>query len=148
MSSSRRLASSFCQLWSVQSLVSHRFQHSLSPVGGSFLDKLFGNLPLNSKALIPRGNSRAICLTWLLLSSCWGTPSLASLMAGSRISLMDSLPEPNSSIVLSHPAAAPGTVTEFKSVKGICQRKKVSLSKHIWNESHSITGYALWTEIL
>lgn len=32
---------------------------------------------------------------------------------------MPNLPEPNSSIVLSQPAAAPGTVTELRSVKGI-----------------------------
>lgn len=33
---------------------------------------------------------------------------------------MLSLPDPNSSIVLIQPAAAPGTVTEFKLSSGIC----------------------------
>ena len=32
---------------------------------------------------------------------------------------MLNFPLPNSSIVLTHPAAAPGTVTELRSVKGI-----------------------------
>lgn len=34
---------------------------------------------------------------------------------------MVSLPEPNSDTVLIQPAAAPGTVTEFKLVRGICK---------------------------
>ena len=54
-----------------------------------------------------------------LFNSCSGTPSFAMRIAGSKISAIESLPEPNCSTVLSHPAAAHGTVTEFKFEAGI-----------------------------
>lgn len=47
------------------------------------------------------------------------SPSSAIRIAGSKISFMLNLPLPNSSIVLIHPEAAPGTVTAFIFVRGI-----------------------------
>ena len=46
-------------------------------------------------------------------------PSSASRIAGSSTSATESFPLPNVCTVSTHAAAAPGTVTEFKSVRGM-----------------------------